>query len=175
MNKKALWFGLIYCVAVIIFKLVIILGGYTLTKFGFYYSHILSVFFIVPFLFIAVYMVREKDRGGIIGGKESVRIALTVVAVAIIGTGIYNYIEFDWKFKDISSEYYRSAEYLNILKAQQVQQPDKLKTEDFPKIIEEQISGLSAFKATTGKIIPLLFIGLTGAFITAVMMKKSPK
>ena len=39
--------------------------------------------------------------------------------------------------------------------------------------LEEQIRELSAFKATTGKLIPFMFIGLGGAFVTAMMMKRS--
>ena len=144
------------------------------SKFGFYYSIITSVFLIVPFFFIAIYHVREKDLAGVIEGKEGLRIALTVLAIGLIGTSIYNYIEFNWK-ADEFIKYYNGSEYLEILKVQQLKQPDKIKVEDFPKIIKEQIATLSAFRATTGKIIPLLFIGLTGAFAASVIMKRSPK
>jgi hypothetical protein len=175
MNKRALVFGLLYCLAVIIFKLVIVLGGYTLTKFGFYYSNIVSVFLILPFFFMAIHQVREKDYQGVIGGKESVRIALTVLAVGVIGVSIYNYIEFDWKYKDIATEYYNGEEYLRMLKAEQVKHPDKIKPEHFPDIIRDQIGQLSAFRATTFKLVPLLFIGLGGAFIVSILMKRSPR
>jgi hypothetical protein len=174
MNKKALFYGLLYCLIVIVFKVIIVAGGYMFSKFGFYYSIITSVFLIVPFFFLAIYQVRKKDHGGIMDSKEGLRIALTVLAVGMIGTSIYNYIEFNWKVDDFVS-YYHSNEYLDILKAQQLKQPDKVKTENFPTIIQEQISQLSAFRATTGKLIPLLFIGLSGAFAASVVMKRSPK
>jgi hypothetical protein len=172
MNKKALIIGLVYALSVIIFKLFILLGGHTLSKFGFYYSNIVATFFIIPFFFLAIYLVREKDYNGVIGGKEAIRIALTVLAVGVVFLSVYNYMEFNWKYKDIATQYYTSDDYLQILKTQQAKHPDKLKTEDFPKIIQEQITGLSAFKATTGKLIPLLFIGLSGAFIASVLLKK---
>ena len=175
MNKRAIAFGLLYSFLVIIFKLFILLGGYTLSKFGFYYSNILSVFMILPFFFIAIQQVRDKDQGGIITGKQAVRIAMTVLAIGIILISFYNYIEFNWKFKEIATGYYHSNEYLEILKAQQAKYPEKIKVENFPNIINEQISELSAFKATTGKLIPLIFLGLSGAFIASVLMKKAAR
>jgi len=175
MNKRALIFGLLYCLTVIVFKLVILLGGFTLTKFGFYYSNITGVFLIIPFFYFAIKQVRNKERGGIIGGREASRIAITVLAVAMIVLSLYNYMEFNWKFKDIAIQYYKGTEYLNYLKNIQSQMPDKIKTEDFPKIIEEQINSLSAFKATTGKLLPMLIIGLSGAFATSALMRRSEK
>lgn len=175
MNKKALFFGLLYSLCYIVFKLIVLLGGYTLTKFGFYYSTITAVLAIIPFFFLAVYLVREKDYQGIIGGKESIRIALTVLAVTLVITSIYNYIEFEWKFKDIAVGYYNSTEYLDVLKDQQLRFPNKVKVEDFPRIIEDQISELSAFKSITGKLIPFMFFGLSGAFMAAVILKKKAK
>jgi hypothetical protein len=175
MNKRALVIGLIYCAVVIAFKLFILLGGYTLTRFGFYYSNIVAIFAIVPFFIIAIHQVREKDFGGVIGGKDAMRMALTVLAVAAIVLSVYNYVEFNWKYKEIATQYYNSPEYMQVLKDMQTKMPGKIKTEDFPKIIESQISSLAAGKATTGKLFPLVLIGLSGAFITAMFMKRGPK
>src|SRR5688572_1686484 len=172
MNKRALIYGCIYCLLFIIYKLVILLGGYTLTKFGFYYSNIVGMIFIWPFFYITVKQTRDKDLGGIIAGRDAIRLCLTVLATAVIITSFYNYFEFNLKYKEIATEYYHSQEYIDILKAQQARYPDKIKTENFPNIIEEQIRELSAFKATTGKLIPFMFIGLGGAFITAMLMKR---
>lgn len=175
MNKRALIIGLIYCIAVIVFKLVILLGGYALTKFGFYYSGIVSIFAIIPFFVLAIYLVREKDYAGVISGRDAVRMALTVLAVSAIVLSIYNYIEFNWKFREIAIEYYNSSDYDEVLKNMQAKMPDKIKTEDFPKIKKEQIEALSAGKATTGKLFPLVLIGLSGAFVSAMIMKRGKK
>jgi hypothetical protein len=172
-NKRALVFGVAYSITVIAFKLFILLGGYTLTRFGFNYSNIVSIILIIPFFILAIKQVRDKDLGGIIGGKAAVRIGLTVLAVSLVIVSIYNYIEFNWKFKEIAIQYYNSDAYLQILKDWQIKMPDKIKAEDFPKIIQEQISALSAGKATTGKLFPLLLIGLSGAFVSSVFMKRS--
>jgi hypothetical protein len=174
MNKKALLYGLLYCLTVVVLKLCIVLSGNLFSKFGFYYSIITCVFLIIPFFFIAIYHVRQKDYNGYIGGKQALRIALTVLAVGLVGTSIYNYIEFSWQL-DAYATWYKGPEFLHELAKQQKLHPDKLKTEDFPKIIQEQIGSLSPFKAATGRIVPLLFIGFSGAFAASVIMKRSPK
>ncbi len=130
---------------------------------------------IIPFLIIAIQQVRDKDFGGIISGKDAVRIALTVLAVAAVILSAYNYIEFNWKFKEIAIQYYNSPEYLQILKDWQVKQPERIKIDNFNKIIDEQIGALSASKAMTGKLFPLILIGLSGAFISAMIMKRGPR
>ncbi|MEI6020882.1 MAG: DUF4199 domain-containing protein, partial [Bacteroidota bacterium] len=137
--------------------------------------NIVGIFFILPFLFLAVYWVREKDYNGFIGGREGVRVALTVLALSTVFISVYNYIEFAWKFKDIAIQYYNSNEYLGLLQKQQSLTPDKLKPEDFPKIIAEQIAQLSPLKATTGKIIPMMMFGLSGSFVAALTLKKKAK
>src|SRR6476620_5364039 len=105
MNKRALAYGLIYSILVIIFKLVILLGGFTLTKFGFYYSNITAILFIIPFFYVAIKQVRDRDYDGVIGGKEAIRISLTVLAISILIISAYNYLEFNWKYKEIATQY----------------------------------------------------------------------
>lgn len=175
MNKRALIVGLLYSLTIIIFKLIILLGGFSLTRFGFYYSNVVGVFAIIPFFALAIYLVREKDFGGVISGRDAVRMAFTVLAVAAIVLSIYNYIEFNWKSREMAVEYYNSPEYLARLKEWSVKQPDKIKEADFPKIIREQIDNLSAGKAATGKLFPLILIGLAGAFLTAMIMKRGAR
>ena len=169
MNKKALIIGFLYATLVIVFKLYIWLGGYTFSDFYFKYAHILSVLAIIPFLMLAIKLVRDNDNQGIISGKEAMRIALTVVAVSAIVLSVYNYIEFKLSIQDYA-EYYRSDKYMAFL----VKDP-KAKQLGYEKIIDFQISQLSPFKAATGKLFPFLLITLSASFICAVFMKKGPK
>ena len=178
MNRRALIIGLLYCIAAISFKLILLLGGYLISNFGFYYSHFISVLAIIPFLFVAVYLAREKDAGGSIGGRDAIRVGLTVVAVAVVLMSVYNYIEFKWKGGEMAHLYYNSQAYLEVLKKQALMYPDKVKADNFPAIIREQIdtqTGQTAFKAATAKLVPLVFLGLSGAFIAAVFMKRSAR
>ncbi|HOZ87063.1 MAG TPA: DUF4199 domain-containing protein [Bacteroidia bacterium] len=173
MNKTALFTGLLYSFTAIVFKLVILLGGFTLTKFGFYYSNIISVFLMIPFLFLAIYLVRKKEPAGNIRGREAMRVAMTVVAVGAVMLSVYNYAAFNWKYKDIATEYYNSAEYTRILNETLIKNPGKMKAADIPVIVQEQIASLSAGRDTTAKLFPLLIIGLTGSFFASLLMKKN--
>lgn len=167
MNKRVLYSSIIYCIIVIIYKLIIVLGGYQLTKFGFYFSHILSVFFIIPFMVITVKQVRDKDMGGKISGRNAMAVGMTIAAIAMIILSIYTYIEFEWKLKDLSLQYYHSADYIEFLKKN-----PKLKPEAYPQLIEDNIKNLSAFKSITAKLFSFLFVTLSTAFISAVFVKR---
>jgi hypothetical protein len=175
MNKRALYLGLTYSILVIIYKLIILLGGYQLTKFGFYYSHFVSVAFIIPFMIIAIKLVRDKDNGGIISGRDAVKIGLGVFGIAVIILSVYTYIEFEWKMHEISVQYYNSADYLAFLEKQAKANPTKLNSTMFPGIIKENVEALSAMKAVTAKLFSFFLISFSFAFIIAVFMKKSPK
>ncbi len=170
MNKKALLYGVIYSVVVIAFKLFILKGGYSLTKFGYFYSGIIGVFLIIPFYILAIKDVRDKTYNGVIGGREAMRVALTIFAISAVLISIYNYYEFEYNGKAMAIEYYNSVEYMDFLKAQKKTLPA-----EYPKIIAEQIkiAEVSAFKATTGKLFSFMLIGLSSAFITAMFMKRN--
>ena len=172
MNKKALIYGLAYSIFVIAFKLVILLGGYYFTKFGFYFAHVTTVFLIIPFYIIGIKNIRDRDNYGIIPGKEAMRIALTIFAISAVILSIYNYVEFEWKGKILAIEYYKSEQFMTFLKSN-----PKIKAENYQKIIAEQIqlSETSAFKAATGKLFSFMLIGLTSAFICAIFLKRGPK
>jgi len=167
MNKKAILIGCIYAVVVIAYKLFIWKGGYMFSDFGFKYAHIVSVLAIIPFIIIAIKWVRDGEKGGVIGGKEAMRTAFVVVAISAIILSFYNYFEFKQNFEAFTN-YYRSDAYMTFL----VKDP-KAKEIGYEKIIEFQISQLSAFKATTGKLFPFMLLSLSASFITSVFMKRS--
>ena len=168
MSKRVLYTALAYSILVIIYKLIILLGGYQLTKFGFYYSHIISVFAIIPFIVIAIKLVRDKDMGGFISGRVALAVGMNLAAISLVILSLYQYIEFEWKLKDLSVEYYNSAEYLEFLKSNK-----QVKPENYSKIIADNTASLSAFKSITAKLISFLFISLSSSFICAVFMKKN--
>lgn len=167
MKNRALFFGISYSILVIAFKLFIVLGGYGLTKFGFLFSHIVSVVFVIPFIFLAIFLTK-RDNDGIISGKEALKIGLRTLVVAAIITTTYNYLEFEWKWKELSVTYYNSEAFLEILKSK-----PKFTPEEYPKVISEAIASLSSFKAATGKLFVLFFFGVTAAFVSAVFLKKN--
>jgi hypothetical protein len=172
MNKRAVIYGFIYSICVIIYKLVIILTGQQLTTFGFYYSHIISVFMIIPFMIISVKYARDIENGGVISGKDALKVGLTIFGISVVILSCYNAIEFVWKLEDISKEYYNGEAYHAFLERQAQLNPGKLKPEMFQTIIDENIAALSPMKAVTAKLFSFFLICFSSAFIVAVFMKK---
>jgi len=166
MNKKALLIACIYSVLVIIYKLIIWQGGYILSDFGFKYAQIVSVLAIIPCFIIVIKWIRDGENGGVISGKEAMRAALIVVGISAIILSVYNYFEFKMNI-DTFTGYYKSDQYMAFL----VKDP-KAKQIGFQKIIDSQISELSPFKATTGKLFPFMVLSLSAAFVCAVFMKR---
>src|SRR5258706_11898413 len=134
MNKKALYYGIAYSVVAIAFKLYILLGGYALSRFGYFYSNIIAVLLIIPFYILAIRDVRDNNYEGVISQKEGMRIALTIFAVAAILTSVYNYFEYQYSGKNLAIEYYNGQQFMDYLKAR-----PNVKPEEYGKIIEEQI------------------------------------
>ncbi len=117
---------------------------------------------------LAIKQVRDKENGGIIKGKEAAKIGMSIAVVALVILSAWWYFEFEWKIKELSVQYYNGKDYLEFLK-----RIPKVKAEDYPKIIEENIAALSAFKAVTAKLFSFLFVSISGAFMCAVFLKKS--
>lgn len=172
MNKRALIFGVIYSIVVIIYKLIIIFSGQQLTTFGFYYSHIISVFAIIPFMIIAVKQVRDIDYGGVISGREALKLGLTVFGISVVILSLYTYIEFEWVMKDISVQYYNGPEYHAFLEKQSAANPAKLNKSMFQGIIDDNIAALSPLKAVTAKLFSFFILCFSFSFIIAVFMKR---
>lgn len=166
-TKRPVAFALIYSVIAIIFKLIVLLGGFALTKFGFYFSNIVSVLMMVPFIFLTIYFVK-KDNGGFIGGKEGLQSGLKMAVLAIIILSAYHYIEFEWKWHDLSVEYYNSAQFKEFLGKNPT-----IKVGQYPKIISDGINELSPMKAVTGKLFLLLFFAVSTSFVCAVALRKN--
>ncbi len=170
-RNKSLLFALAYSALVIAFKLLIVLGGYAITDFGFKWSQIITVFLIIPFIWLTVKSTRAQ-KGGYIGGKEALQKGLQMTMIAVVLISVYNYIEFGWKWKEIAQVYYNSDSYHHFLEKSQ-----GIKPEQYPAIIDAQVKSftmLSPFRYTTFKLIPYLFFGISTSFIFSVFMKRNP-
>jgi len=166
-NKRIITFALLYSLIVITYKLIIYFGGYSLSKFGFYFANIISVVAIVPFIFMTVYLLK-KDNGGFIGGKVALKSGLSMAVFAALILSLYNYIEFELICRDLSLEYYNSQDFKDFLGKN-----PQIKVEEYPEKIKEAISEISPFKAVTSRLFVLLFFSLGGSFMSAVTLKKN--
>jgi len=170
MHKRALIFALAYSLTVILFKVILLTGHYYDTTFGFVFSHITSVLFIIPFIMVLLITVKKKEFNGVIGGREAMRIGLTMVAVsAILITG-YNYFEFSKYGREMAEAYY-NGERFKFLLMKKV--PDVTKHASIiAENIKQTTEANTPFISSTVKLLPLMFIGSSAAFITSVFVKK---
>ncbi|MCX8081497.1 MAG: DUF4199 domain-containing protein [Bacteroidia bacterium] len=166
--KISFFFALLYSLICILFKVYVIQSGLILTNFGFYYSHAITVLFLIPYFFLSLWYYRKKIITGTYSGRQGFKFLMEILVFSILCMSVYHYAEFEWKLKELACQYYRSELYLNFLKKQ-----SRLKPEDYPKIIEEQIRSASAFKAVTSKILSYLIIGGSGAFFCALIQRKN--
>jgi hypothetical protein len=169
MNRVAVFYALAYSVFFITAKLLIVLGGYSLTRFGYLYSHITLTFLVIPFYIPPIRKTRRMN-GGFISGKECMRIALTVFGISALIISVYNYFEYEYSGKYLAVEYYNGQQFLDFLKSQV-----KFKPEQYQGIIDEQIKAAegAGFKATTGKLFSMMLIGFSSAFVVSLLMKRS--
>ena len=165
-KNRALQFAIAYSLLVIIYKVAVILSGQALSKFNFYFSNILSVLAVIPFIFLTIKYAR-RDKGGYIGGNEALKTGLLMAVISAIILSIYNYIEFEWVWRDLSVEYYHSNEFKLFLEKNK-----QIKAEEYPAKIEAAISEISAMKAVTGRLATLIFISIGASFMCAVFLKK---
>ena len=167
MNRLAVFYALVYSALVICAKLLIVTGGYSLTRFGYFYSHITLTFLIIPFYIPPIINTRKKN-GGYISGRECMRNALTVFAISAVLISVYNYFEYEYSGKFMALEYYNGPQFLSFLKSQ-----PKLNASQYPGIIAEQVqlANDAGFKATTGKLFSMMLIGLSSAFAVSMLLK----
>lgn len=169
MNKKALLIGIAYSFLIILFKLFILLGGYSLNAFAFFGLNICCSILIIPFYYFALKNIRDKDSFGKINGIAALKICLTIFAVGALLISIYNYYEFENYGKDLATKYYNSERFLTFLKSK-----NTIKSANYQSIILEQIkaSETSSFKATTGKLFSFIIIAVSSSFLLSAVMKK---
>ncbi len=170
MHKRALIFALVYSLLVIGFKLFLQYGHYYTTTFGFVFSHITSVLFIVPFIIVLLVTVKQKEFDGVIGGREAMRIGLTMVAVSAVLITLYNYFEISQFGKEMAEAYYNGDRFklLLVKKVPDVTKHAGIIAENIKLTTEENTPFISA----TVKLLPLIFIGSSSAFITSVFVKR---
>jgi len=166
-NKRSIQLGIAYSLLVILYKLTIILTGNALSRFGFYFSNIVGVLFIIPFIIYTIKLTRN-DNGGYIGGKEALKAGFLMAVIAAVILSIYNYIEFEWVWRKLSAEYYNSNDFKIFLAKNK-----QIKPEEYPAKIDAAIKELSAFKAMTGKLSTILFISLGTSFMGAMVLKRN--
>ncbi|MFL5751945.1 MAG: DUF4199 domain-containing protein, partial [Bacteroidia bacterium] len=134
------------------------------------YSHLLSLLLLTPFCFILIKLTRD-NQGGIIGGKEALRVALRFVFVSAIFLSVFNYIFFEAAMGEFMVNYIRSIGP-GKMKEDMLKAKKAITDAEIQKQIELAVSQLSAFKDTTFKLLSIIAFGLFSSFISAVFLRR---
>lgn len=169
LKPRPFLFALVYCVLVIAFKLFVFNSGMQMTKLGMY-SHILSLLFMSPFIFLLVFLAR-KARGGEIEGKVAIIQGLTFVLISSIILSVFNYIFFEQALASYIVNYIQTEGPKSIL--EEAAKKGKTVTQaEVDKMIKGGIEDLSAFKDTTSKLFSMLVFGIFSSFVVSIFLKR---
>lgn len=169
LKQKPFLFALVYSILIIAFKLFIFNSGMQMTKLGMY-SHILSLLFMSPFIFLLVFLAR-KERGGEIEGKVAIIQGLTFVLISSIILSVFNYIFFEQALASYIVNYIQTEGPKSIL--EEAAKKGKTVTQaEVDKMVKGGIEDLSAFKDTTSKLFSMLMFGIFSSFVVSVFLKR---
>lgn len=169
MNRWAFYSGIGFAVVVVVFKLYVLLNGMYFSNWGFKFANLSAVFCFTLWIPLTLLLINRVHYHKQMPGREVFKAGLGIVAVSLIGISLYHYLEVQSdEFKQQAKRYYNSAEYREVLKHQQALHPQNFKTQDFPKIIAQQVEGVSPFRAMTGRMIPFLLYGGIVSLLTAL-------
>lgn len=169
-KKKPAQFAFIYSILVIAFKLFVFYSGLQMTKLGMY-SHILSLLIMLPFVFVLIFLLR-KEIGGEISGKLALKEALVFVSLAAIILSVFNFVFFENELNDYIVNYIQTEGPKSIQEqAKKIGKP--VTTAEIDKMINGEITNLSAFKDTTSKLFSIIAFGIFSSFVTSIFLKKS--
>lgn len=168
-NKNLIWI-LIYTIFSISFKLYVFYSGYQNSTLGFL-SHLISIFFILPFIALVIFQKRKLNNGKL-SGKDCVKEGMYFTLISIIILGVFNYIFYEIELGKFITSSLTNVDYNTLL----VEARKRDKNITLEKVIanqKEYVSSLTAFKDTTLKTFGHLLFGSFSSFICAITLKKA--
>ena len=124
-----------------------------------------------PFLFLAVYLEKRDLHAGQIGGKVAGKAGLKFVVTATMFLVLFQAIFFETTFKEYKINYMQTSGP-QILKEQIAAGKLKIKEEEIPQIIANDVEGVTLFKEITSVVFKTIFYGTFCSLITAVAMRR---
>jgi hypothetical protein len=168
MNKRLIFFSLLYVLFTTSSICISFYGGYIKQLNLVYFLTLLSFF---PFVFIYLLQIRNKEYGGTISGKDAMKQALKMVMLSTLLLTIFQVVFFELDFKEYKINHIKSIGP-DILKKEITKGQLKAKVEDIPKILENDIKQVSLFAEVTATLFKTIFYGLFSSFISAIILKR---
>jgi hypothetical protein len=168
MNKRLILFSSLYTVFTIVAICISFYGGYIKQLNLIYFLTLLSF---LPFVFVFLLQLRNKDNGGIISGRDAMKQALKMVLLSTFLLTLFQIVFFEMDFRDYKINHIRAIGP-DIIKQEISKGQLKAKVEDIPKILENDIKQVTLFAEITATLFKTIFYGLFSSFISAMILKR---
>jgi predicted secreted protein len=168
MNKRLILFSSLYSVFTIVAICISFYGGYIKQLNLIYFLTLLSF---LPFVFVFLLQLRNKDNGGIISGRDAMKQALKMVLLSTFLLTLFQIVFFEMDFRDYKINHIRAIGP-DIIKQEISKGQLKAKVEDIPKILENDIKQVTLFAEITATLFKTIFYGLFSSFISAMILKR---
>ena len=168
MNKRLILFSSLYTVFTIVAICISFYGGYIKQLNLIYFLTLLSF---LPFVFVFLLQLRNKDNGGIISGRDAMKQALKMVLLTTFLLTLFQIVFFEMDFRDYKINHIRAIGP-EIIKQEISKGQLKAKVEDIPKILENDMKQVTLFAEITATLFKTIFYGLFSSFISAMILKR---
>jgi len=168
MSKRLILFSTLYVAFTISSICISFYGGFIKQLNLVYFLTLLSF---LPFVFVYLLQLRNKDNGGVISGKDAMKQALKMVMLSTLLLTLFQVIFFELDFKDYKINHIRNIGP-EIIKQEITKGQLKAKIEDIPKILENDIKQVTLFAEVTATLFKTIFYGLFSSFISAMILKR---
>jgi hypothetical protein len=168
MNKRLILFSSLYIIFTIAAICISFYGGYIKQLNLIYFLTLLSF---LPFVFVFLLQLRNKDNGGIISGRDAMKQALKMVLLSTFLLTLFQIVFFEMDFRDYKINHIRAIGP-DIIKQEISKGQLKAKVEDIPKILENDIKQVTLFAEITATLFKTIFYGLFSSFISAMILKR---
>jgi len=168
MSKRLILFSTLYVAFTISSICISFYGGYIKQLNLVYFLTLLSF---LPFVFVYLLQLRNKDNGGAISGKDAMKQALKMVMLSTLLLTLFQVVFFEMDFKDYKINHIRNIGP-EIIKQEITKGQLKAKIEDIPKILENDIKQVTLFAEVTATLFKTIFYGLFSSFISAMILKR---
>jgi hypothetical protein len=168
MNKRLILFSSLYTVFTIVAICISFYGGYIKQLNLIYFLTLLSF---LPFVFVFLLQLRNKDNGGIISGRDAMKQALKMVLLSTFLLTLFQIVFFEMDFRDYKINHIRAIGP-DIIKQEISKGQLKANVEDIPKILENDIKQVTLFAEITATLFKTIFYGLFSSFISAMILKR---
>jgi hypothetical protein len=168
MNKRLILFSSLYIIFTIAAICISFYGGYIKQLNLIYFLTLLSF---LPFVFVFLLQLRNKENGGVISGRYAMKQALKMVMLSTFLLTLFQIVFFELDFKDYKINHIRSIGP-EIIKQEISKGQLKAKVEEIPKILENDIKQVTLFAEITATLFKTIFYGLFSSFISAMILKR---